>query len=44
MTPVVARTVQRMWWGMADLHGAGEDEELADEAVEHGQADDARAS
>ena len=40
MTPVVAMTVQSMWWAIAGLHGAGEDEELTDEAVEHGQADE----
>ena len=43
MTPVVATTVQRMWWADGGLHAAGEDEELADEAVQHGEADEARA-
>ncbi len=39
MTPVVASAVQKWWCATRDLHGAGEDEELADEAGEHGQAD-----
>ena len=38
MTPVVPRAVQPRWCASAGLHGAGEDEELADEAGEHGQA------